>query len=245
MLKVSSVKASYGNIQVLKGIDIHVKEGELVTIVGANGAGKSTLLNSVIGSMELDEGRIEFLNERIDSVPSYLRVRKGLVLVPEGREILIWMTVFENLLIGGYARKDQATLKEDVESMLSRFPLLKARKDSSASVLSGGEQQMLTIARSLMAKPKLLMVDEPSLGLAPLTIKDVFQIISDLRDQGLTILLVEQNAMQALKLADRGYVIEQGKIVAQDSADNLLKNLRELEKAYFGVEEVENLRKEG
>jgi branched-chain amino acid transport system ATP-binding protein len=239
LLKVTAIKASYGNIRVLKGIDIDVKEGELVTIVGANGAGKSTLLNSIIGAMGIDEGMIEFLNGSIEKEPSYLRVRKGLVLVPEGRAILIQMSVFENLLIGGYARKNQATLKADAKSMFDRFPLLRERKDSLASVLSGGEQQILTIARALMAKPKLLMIDEPSLGLAPLMIQEVFQVISDLRKQGLTILLVEQNAVQALKLADRGYVIEQGKMVAQDSADQLLRNLEKLEKAYFGVEEAE------
>lgn len=241
MLKVTAIKASYGNIKVLKGIDIDVKERELVTIVGANGAGKSTLLNSIIGAIGIDEGMIEFLNGSIEKEPPYLRVRKGLALVPEGRAILIQMSVFENLLIGGYARKNQATLKADAESMFDRFPLLRERKDSLASVLSGGEQQMLTIARALMAKPKLLMIDEPSLGLAPLMIQEVFQVISDLRNQGLTILLVEQNAVQALKLADRGYVIEQGNMVAQDSADQLLKNLEELEKAYFGVEEAEDL----
>jgi branched-chain amino acid transport system ATP-binding protein len=239
LLKVTAIKASYGNIRVLKGIDIDVKEGELVTIVGANGAGKSTLLNSIIGAMGIDEGMIEFLNGSIEKEPSYLRVRKGLVLVPEGRAILIQMSVFENLLIGGYARKNQATLKADAKSMFDRFPLLRERKDSLASVLSGGEQQILTIARALMAKPKLLMIDEPSLGLAPLMIQEVSQVISDLRKQGLTILLVEQNAVQALKLADRGYVIEQGKMVAQDSADQLLRNLEKLEKAYFGVEEAE------
>lgn len=241
MLKVTAIKASYGNIQVLKGIDIHVKERELVTIVGANGAGKSTLLNSLIGAIGIDEGMIEFLNGSIEKEPPYLRVRKGLVLVPEGRAILIQMSVFENLLIGGYARKNQANLKADAQSMFDRFPLLRERKDSLASVLSGGEQQMLTIARALMAKPKLLMIDEPSLGLAPLMIQEVFKVVSDLRNQGLTILLVEQNAVQALKLADRGYVIEQGNMVAQDSADQLLKNLEELEKAYFGVEEAEGL----
>jgi branched-chain amino acid transport system ATP-binding protein len=241
LLKVTAITASYGNIKVLKGINIDVKEGELVTIVGANGAGKSTLLNSIIGAIGIDEGMIQFLNGNIEKEPSYLRVRKGLVLVPEGRAILIQMSVFENLLIGGYARKNQATLKADAESMFDRFPLLRERKDSLASVLSGGEQQMLTIARALMARPKLLMIDEPSLGLAPLMIQEVFQVISDLRNQGLTILLVEQNAVQALKLADRGYVIEQGNMVAQDSADQLLTNLEELEKAYFGVEEAEDL----
>jgi branched-chain amino acid transport system ATP-binding protein len=241
LLKVTAITASYGNIKVLKGINIDVKEGELVTIVGANGAGKSTLLNSIIGAIGIDEGMIHFLNGNIEKEPSYLRVRKGLVLVPEGRAILIQMSVFENLLIGGYARKNQATLKADAESMFDRFPLLRERKDSLASVLSGGEQQMLTIARALMARPKLLMIDEPSLGLAPLMIQEVFQVISDLRNQGLTILLVEQNAVQALKLADRGYVIEQGNMVAQDSADQLLTNLEELEKAYFGVEEAEDL----
>ena len=156
--------------------------------------------------------------------------------MPEGRKILTQMTVLENLLAGGFSRVDQKELRSDVEDMLTRFPQLRDRKNSSANVLSGGEQQMLTIARALMAKPKLLMVDEPSLGLAPITVNEVFSIISDLRDQGITILLVEQNAIQALKLADRGYVMEQGKIVAHDSAETLLKNMEELERVYFGIE---------
>ena len=238
LLTVTGLKAGYGNIQVLKGIDISVENGEFVTIVGANGAGKTTLLDTIIGILQADDGTIQFMNKRIEKEPSHVRVRDGLVLVPEGRNILIQMTVFENLLTGGYARKDQATLKKDAEAMLSSFPLLKARRDSLASVLSGGEQQMLTIARALMAKPKLLMIDEPSLGLAPLMIEEVFKIISDLRAQGITILLVEQNAVQALKLADRGYIIDQGQIVAQDSANILLKNFEELEKVYFGVQEL-------
>jgi len=238
LLTVTGLKAGYGNIQVLKGIDISVENGEFVTIVGANGAGKTTLLDTIIGILQADDGTIQFMNKRIEKEPSHVRVRDGLVLVPEGRNILIQMTVFENLLTGGYARKDQATLKKDAEAMLSSFPLLNARRDSLASVLSGGEQQMLTIARALMAKPKLLMIDEPSLGLAPLMIEEVFKIISDLRAQGITILLVEQNAVQALKLADRGYIIDQGQIVAQDSANILLKNFEELEKVYFGVQEL-------
>lgn len=235
MLTVRDVKAGYGNIRVLKGIDIDVREGELVTIVGANGAGKTTLLNSLSGAMGIHEGKIEFCNERIENDPPYARVRRGLVLVPEGRGILIQMTVFENLLVGGYARKTDGALKKDAENLLDRFPLLKNRRDSLANVLSGGEQQMLTIARALMAQPKLLMIDEPSLGLAPLMIREVFRVISELREHGLTILLVEQNAIQALKLADRGYVIEQGKIVVQDSADHLIANLEKLERAYFGL----------
>lgn len=235
MLKVNSLKQSYGKIKILKGVDIAIQPGEIVTLVGANGAGKSTLLKTLIGALQCYDGAIEFLGDRVEKEPSYLRVRKGLVLVPEGRQILTRMTVYENLLIGGFSREDQKALREDAKGMLERFPNLKKRKDSSANVLSGGEQQMLTIARALMAKPKLLMIDEPSLGLAPLTVAEVFSIISDLRKHGITVLLVEQNAVQALKLADRGYVMEQGKIVAHDSADGLLKNLEELERTYFGI----------
>jgi branched-chain amino acid transport system ATP-binding protein len=235
LLKVNSLKQSYGKIKILKGVDITIQPGEIVTLVGANGAGKSTLLKTLVGALQCYDGTIEFLGDRIEKEPSYVRVRKGLVLVPEGRQILTQMTVYENLLIGGFSRDDQKALREDAEEMLKRFPNLTKRRDASANVLSGGEQQMLTIARALMAKPKLLMIDEPSLGLAPLTIAEVFSIISDLRKDGITVLLVEQNAMQALKLADRGYVMEQGKIVAHDSADALLRNLEELEKAYFGI----------
>jgi branched-chain amino acid transport system ATP-binding protein len=235
LLKVNSLKQSYGKITILKGVDITIQAGEIVTLVGANGAGKSTLLKTLVGALQCYDGTIEFLGERVEKEPSYVRVRKGLVLVPEGRQILTRMTVYENLLIGGFSREDQKALREDADEMLERFPNLKKRKDSSANVLSGGEQQMLTIARALMAKPKLLMIDEPSLGLAPLTVVEVFSIVSDLRKHGITVLLVEQNAMQALKLADRGYVMEQGKIVAHDSADGLLKNLEELERAYFGI----------
>jgi branched-chain amino acid transport system ATP-binding protein len=235
LLKVNALKQSYGKIKILKGVDIAIQPGEIVTLVGANGAGKSTLLKTLVGALPCYDGTIEFLGERVEKKPPYIRVRKGLVLVPEGRAILTWMTVYENLLIGGFSRVDQRALLEDAQMVLERFPNLKKRKDSSANVLSGGEQQMLTIARALMAKPKLLMIDEPSLGLAPLTVIEVFSIISDLRNQGITVLLVEQNAIQALKLADRGYVMEQGKIVARDSADGLLKNLEELERAYFGV----------
>jgi len=238
LLYVKSLKQSYGRIQILKGVDISVEGGEIVTLVGANGAGKSTLLKTLVGALPCDEGSIEFLEESVEKKASYARVRKGLVLVPEGREILTTMTVLDNLLIGGFSRDDQKVLHRDVEEILERFPNLKERKDASANVLSGGEQQMLTIARALMAKPKLLMVDEPSLGLAPITVNEVFSIISDLRDEGITVLLVEQNAMQALKLADRGYVMEQGRIVAHDSAESLLKNLEELERAYFGIDNM-------
>lgn len=238
MLRVKSLKQSYGRIQILKGVDISVEGGEIVTLVGANGAGKSTLLKTLVGALPCDEGSIEFLGKSVEKKASYERVRKGLVLVPEGREILTTMTVLENLLIGGFSREDQKALHREVEEILERFPNLKERKDASANVLSGGEQQMLTIARALMAKPKLLMIDEPSLGLAPITVNEVFSIISDLRKEGITVLLVEQNAMQALKLADRGYVMEQGKIVAHDSAESLLKNLEELERAYFGIENM-------
>jgi len=238
LLKVRSIKTSYGNIRALNGIDIEVNDREFVTIVGANGAGKSTLLYSLVGVLKIDEGAVEFLGEAIEREPPHARVRRGLVLVPEGRAILIRMTVFENLLTGGYSRKDQKRLKEEADAVMDHFPQLRAKSGHSASVLSGGEQQMLTIARALMAGPKLLMIDEPSLGLAPLMVKEVFNVIKDLRERGITILLVEQNAMQALQLADRGYVLEQGKIAAQDPADKLLRNLQKLEEAYFGIREI-------
>jgi branched-chain amino acid transport system ATP-binding protein len=245
LLKVDSIETSYGKIKILKGVDINVKQGEIVSIVGANGAGKSTLLKTLIGALKCERGSIEYLGRRIEKEPSYARVRKGLGLVPEGRIIFTGMTVFENLLTGGFARKDQKALRAEADSILDRFLPLKARRDNSAIVLSGGEQQMLTIARALMARPKLLMVDEPSLGLAPVIIDEVFEIIADLRSKGITILLVEQNAIQALKLAERGYVMDQGMIVAHDSADMLLKNLKELEKTYFGVRDLQIQEKGG
>lgn len=237
MLKVGSIETSYGKIKILKGVDINVEKGEIVSIVGANGAGKTTLLKTLIGALKCEQGHIEYLGERIEKEPPYMRVRKGLGLVPEGRIIFTQMTVYENLLTGGFARKDQKALRAEADQILDRFPPLQARRDSPAIVLSGGEQQMLTIGRALMARPKLLMVDEPSLGLAPVIIDEVFEIIADLRSNGITILLVEQNAIQALRLAERGYVMGQGMIVAHDSTQILLKNLEELEKTYFGIRE--------
>ncbi len=242
MLRVNSLETSYGSIKVLRGVDVSVQKGELVSIVGANGAGKTTLLKTIIGTLKSQKGSVEFLDKRVERDPPHARVKAGLVLVPEGRAILTRMTVFENLLVGGFCRRDQAAVREQANAVLERFPPLRARKDNPAVVLSGGEQQMLTIARALMANPKLLMIDEPSLGLAPLMVKEVFEIISDLKAQGMTVLLVEQNAMEALRLASRGYVMEQGRIAAHDSAEALLKNLEELEKAYFGIDDMATLK---
>lgn len=233
MLKILNLKAGYGSIQVLRGVSLEIEEGEVVTLIGANGAGKSTLMKTVCGILSPSAGTIEYQETRIDRKSPTARVKQGLVLVPEGRSILQRMTVYENLLMGAYARSDQSAIKADLEKVFSRYPLLAARKDLSANVLSGGEQQMLAIGRALLSRPRLLMLDEPSLGLSPLLVRDIFSIITDLHQSGITIFLVEQNAQKALQLADRGYVMETGMIVMSDTAQNLLGS-KELREAYLG-----------
>lgn len=233
MLKILNLKAGYGSIQVLRGVSLEIEQGEIVTLIGANGAGKSTLMKTLCGILSPSAGTIEYQETRIDRKSPTARVKQGLVLVPEGRSILQRMTVYENLLMGAYARSDQSAIKTDMEKVFSRYPLLAARKDLSANVLSGGEQQMLAIGRALLSRPRLLMLDEPSLGLSPLLVRDIFSIITDLHQSGITIFLVEQNAQKALQLADRGYVMETGMIVMSDTAQNLLGS-KELREAYLG-----------
>ena len=236
MLKILNLETGYGRIQVLKGISLEIEEGEIISLIGANGAGKSTLMKTVCGVLSPSAGSIQYEGASIHRKSPTARVRQGLVLVPEGRCILQRMTVNENLLMGAYARKDQSAIKGDMEKVFSRFPLLGARKDLSANVLSGGEQQMLAIGRALLAQPRLLMLDEPSLGLSPILVREIFSIITDLHQSGITIFLVEQNALKALEVADRGYVMETGTIVMSDNAQSLLSS-EALREAYLGGEE--------
>jgi branched-chain amino acid transport system ATP-binding protein len=233
VLVVSGVEAGYTRIRVLKGISLEIRSGEIVTLIGANGAGKTALMKTICGLIRPSAGVIAFAGEPIQDLSPASRVKMGLVLVPEGRSILKRMTVYENLLMGGYALADPSSLPFDLEKIYARFPVLAQRKDMLANVLSGGEQQMLAIGRALLARPRLLMLDEPSLGLSPLLVTRIFEIIRDLHRSGITIFLVEQNALKALQVADRGYVMEIGKIVMADKAENLLGS-EALQQAYLG-----------
>ncbi|MGN7401644.1 ABC transporter ATP-binding protein [Cytobacillus praedii] len=232
MLKVSGIHAFYGNIQVLKNIDLQVEEGSIVTILGANGAGKTTTMKTVAGLLKPLQGKIEFLGEDVTGLRPDQLLRKGIALVPEGRQILAGMTVMENLEMGAYHRKDNE-IGQDLEKVLERFPILKEREKQLGGTLSGGQQQMLAIARAILSRPKLLLLDEPSMGLAPLIVADIFKIIKEINETGTTVLLVEQNARQALKISDYGYVLEIGKIVADGKAQDLLNDPRIME-AYLG-----------
>jgi branched-chain amino acid transport system ATP-binding protein len=234
MLKIRNLESGYGKLKVLQGISMHISPGEIVTIIGGNGAGKSTLLNTISGIMKPQSGEISFGGRDIAGMPAEKIVKRGCSLVPEGRQIFDILTVRENLLIGGYAVKQEREKQEEkLEEIYGHFPRLKEREDQLGGTLSGGEQQMLAIGRSLMARPRLMMLDEPSMGLAPLIVKDIFTIIKKLRDQGETILLVEQNAKAALGIADRGYVLETGQIVLEESARELLNN-NDVQRAYLG-----------
>lgn len=232
LLKVENIHTYYGNIQALKGIDLHVEEGKIVTILGANGAGKTTMMKTIIGLLKPKNGKIEFLNEDITHARPDQLIRKGMTLVPEGRAMLSDMTVMDNLEMGAFSRSDNE-VKQDIEKMMALFPILKERKDQLAGTMSGGQQQMLAIARALMARPKLLLLDEPSMGLAPLIVADIFKMIKDINKNGTTVLLVEQNAKQALKIADYGYVLETGKLALEGNAKDLLENTS-IAEAYLG-----------
>ena len=223
MLELQDLHLSYGGIHALKGVSIQVNEGEIVSLIGANGAGKSTTLRAISGLERAQSGKILYNGEDITGKPSKYMVQNGLILVPEGRLIFPDMTVLENLKIGAYLRNDR-DVEADIQRMYSLFPRLKERAWQMAGTLSGGEQQMLAVGRALMSKPKLLMMDEPSLGLAPLVVKDIFSIIRTIRDSGVTVLLIEQNANAALKIADRGYVLETGRITLEGSGRELLSN---------------------
>ena len=231
VLQVENINVYYGSIHAVKDVSFHVEQGEVVTLIGANGAGKSTTLNTVAGLLRSRTGSVRFMDEELRHVPSHKLVGRGMALVPEGRRIFQHMTVQENLDMGGYCRGGD--LNADIESVYERFPRLKERRKQVAGTLSGGEQQMLAMGRALMANPKLLMLDEPSMGLAPILVDQIFEIIQSLHKAGTTILLVEQNAQMALSVADRGYVLETGKIVASGSGVELL-NDEAVKRAYLG-----------
>jgi len=235
MLELRDVHVYYGKVQALKGISLSVNEGEIVTVIGANGAGKTTTLKTISGLLRAREGSVRYLGEPLDLTPPAEIVRRGLCHCPEGRRIFPELTVDENLSMGAYLRDDKAAVEADRQKMFDAFPILGERRTQHGGTLSGGEQQMLAIARALMARPKLLMLDEPSLGLAPLIVKQIFETITRLnRDEGLTILLVEQNAAMALRAAHRGYVFETGKVLMEDDAGALAAN-EQVREAYLGT----------
>lgn len=221
LLELKNVVASYGNIKALKGISLSVEEGKIVTLIGANGAGKSTTMKTIMGVMKPGEGDILFEGQSIKGRKPYQIVSSGLVLVPEGRQILQSMTVAENLEMGAYQRKDKAGIAEDMEKVFAQFPRLKERMSQYGGTLSGGEQQMLAIGRAMMARPKVMLLDEPSMGLAPLVVQQIFDVVKKINQNGTTVLLVEQNARKALQIADYAYVMETGKIVLQGPAQQV------------------------
>jgi len=233
MLKVENLVVSYGGIEALKGISLNVPEGKIITLIGANGAGKSTLLRTIIGLVKPESGKISYNEKEITSLNSQKIVTTGITLVPEGRRVFSNLTVLENLKIGAYMRNDKAEIEKDIEWIYGMFPRLQERNWQLAGTLSGGEQQMLAVGRALMCRPKLIMMDEPSLGLAPLVIKDIFRIIQEINAKGMTILLIEQNANMALKIADWAYVLETGRITMEGTGKELLEN-PQIREAYLG-----------
>jgi len=233
MLKVENIDVYYGDIQALKGVSLEIERGEIIALIGANGAGKTTTLKTISGLLRPTSGKIEFLGERIDTLSPAAIVEAGISHCPEGRRIWPEMTVLENLEVGAYVRKDTEKVKEDFINVYEHFPILEERKKQLAGSLSGGEQQMLAIGRALMSSPKLLLLDEPSLGLAPILVKEVANIIRDIHERGVTILLVEQNAHLALHMCDRAYVLETRKISLEGRGGDLLDN-EQVKKAYLG-----------
>lgn len=234
LLMVEGLDVRYGKIRAVVGLDLAVNDGEIVTLVGVNGAGKSSTIRAICGVETPAAGRIEFAGQRLDRLPAHRIMALGVAHVPEGRQIFTNMTLRENLLLGAYHRKDQDRVARDIETDLELFPRLQGRLDERAYNLSGGELQMLALLRGLMARPRLLLLDEPSLGLAPLVVKDLFRLIRTLRDRGVTILLVEQNVRQALTVADRGYVMESGRLILSGKAQDLLAD-DQVAQAYLGV----------
>lgn len=232
MLNIRGLTTSYGSITAIKGIDLDVPEGSIVSLIGANGAGKTTTMKSLVGLLKPQAGQIKFQGKEIQGFAPHKIVNLGISLVPEGRNILSGMTVYENLEMGAYQRKDKE-IGADFKKVFKRFPILEERKQQLGGTLSGGQQQMLAIGRALMARPKLLLLDEPSMGLAPLVVADIFKVIREINQEGTTILLVEQNVRQALKIANYAYVLETGKIVLQGNAEEVANNPRVME-AYLG-----------
>lgn len=233
MLEVKDLHVHYGVIEALKGVNLTVNQGEIVSLIGANGAGKTTMLQSISGIVKKTSGDVLFLGNSIYKSQARQIVEQGLTQVPEGRRIFTGLSVYENLMMGAFLRKDKKGIEEDLQKVYQQFPILKERIHQDASTLSGGEQQMLAMGRALMARPKLLLLDEPSMGLAPILVKEIFSIIQQINEQGTTVLLVEQNAKMALSIAHRAYVLETGKIVLNGTGKELI-NSPEIQKAYLG-----------
>ena len=233
LLKVTGLKVAYGGIQAVKGVDFEVKEGELVTLIGSNGAGKTTTMKAITGTLPAADGDIEYLGKSIKGKGSWDLVREGLAMVPEGRGVFTRMSITENLQMGAYIRNDKSEIAADIEMVFGIFPRLKERKDQLAGTMSGGEQQMLAMGRALMSRPRVLLLDEPSMGLSPIMVDKIFEVVRDVSARGVTILLVEQNASRAIGIADRGYVMESGTVTMNGPAKELLNDPR-VRAAYLG-----------
>lgn len=233
LLKIKGLKVSYGGIQAVKGVDFEVREGELVSLIGSNGAGKTTTMKAITGTLPLAAGDIEYLGKSIRGQGPWDLVKQGLVMVPEGRGVFTRMTIVENLQMGAYLRNDKADIAADMERMFVTFPRLKERANQLAGTMSGGEQQMLAMGRALMSRPKVLLLDEPSMGLSPIMVDKIFEVVKDVYSQGMTLLLVEQNASRALAIANRGYVMESGVITMNGNAQEMLHDPK-VRAAYLG-----------
>ncbi|MBS7806870.1 ABC transporter ATP-binding protein [Variovorax sp. PCZ-1] len=233
LLKISGLKVAYGGIQAVKGVDLEVREGELVTLIGSNGAGKTTTMKAITGGLKPNEGTVEYLGKNIAGQGAWDLVKQGLAMVPEGRGVFARMTITENLQMGAYTRTDKAEIAAGIERAFATFPRLKERKDQLAGTMSGGEQQMLAMARALMSQPKVLLLDEPSMGLSPIMVAKIFEVVKEVSAQGVTVLLVEQNAKLALQAADRGYVMDSGLITMSGDAKQMLNDPK-VRAAYLG-----------
>lgn len=233
MLKITDLRVNYGMIQAIKGVDFHVDEGEIIALIGANGAGKTTILHTITGLVTAKTGSILFEGQELTKIPAHKIVSMGMSHVPEGRRIFQDLTVYDNLLLGAYTRRDRIGIPQTIEQVYTHFPRLEERKNQIAGTLSGGEQQMLAIGRSLMSRPRIILMDEPSMGLSPLYVSEIFNIIKEINAAGTTVLLVEQNAKKALSIANRAYVLETGNIVLEGDAKELMQNDR-VKKAYLG-----------
>ena len=235
LLEIENLHTYYGNIHALKGVSLLVEQGEIVTLIGSNGAGKTTMLRSISGLIRPHSGVVRVGETDLTRLPAHEIAHLGITMVPEGRGVFARLSVLENLEMGAYTRRGKAEIQADMERMFIQFPRLKERRSQAAGTLSGGEQQMLAMARALMARPRLLLLDEPSMGLAPILVDSIFDMIREINQAGITILLVEQNALMALSIAKRGYVIQTGEIILQDTAEQLMENAQ-VQKAYLGVE---------
>jgi branched-chain amino acid transport system ATP-binding protein len=233
LLKVKGLKVAYGGIQAVKGVDMEVREGELVSLIGSNGAGKTTTMKAITGTLAAQDGQIEYLGRSIQGQGPWDLVRQGLAMVPEGRGVFTRMTITENLQMGAYLRSDSAAIADDIEKMFHTFPRLRERKDQLAGTMSGGEQQMLAMARALMCRPRVLLLDEPSMGLSPIMVDKIFEVVKDVYSQGMTVVLVEQNASRALAMADRGYVMDSG-LITMTGAGRVLLDDPKVRAAYLG-----------